>query len=413
MKRIISGLLVLVMGLSVGIVSPKQTDASVFDMALRVYPSIKSIKLCVDKDKDTKKVAYYKFYRATCTRKYVNKHDEIPKKKYKFIKKTHKRKYVDKKTKKGKMYFYYVLGYNKKGKLIGKDVNRDCSYEYMIGKPGKPRVENAYIDDYRSSSKRLYIEVSSDPHKMKAASFIIYRKKEGEKKYKKVKTLKVSNSEKKEWFTSDVFKDTKVKARGIYYYKAKVMSKVGKKKYYSKFSKPIDSWAVNCDPDYKIECLTDAGEDVREAVFKIQNADKGNGPSILGRGYNYVYQATKNSKEYYLSYQFTEYSYDNVNWHTIPMTVNGKEIKYRGRSRMDYGGIELPTDKPLYIKMELSANGEEKLDKIPFGGKTAYKSYLDVYENIETCTSDFRFDGAEGIIDFVTGKGGVHFIGAD
>lgn len=418
MKRLIAILLSLTLGLSIGGFQLKEVDAKVSELSLTVHPSVKNIKLVVAKDADSKKASYFKFYRATCTRKYVNKHYTIPKKKYKFLKKSYGRTYVDNKAKKGKIYFYYVKAFNKKGKLIGKDINRNCSYEYRIGNPGTPRIDNAYVDDYRSTSKKIYIEVSSDPHATAAWSFIVYKKKKGAKKYKKLKTIKVSKSERKEWFTSAVFSDKKVKPKGKYLYKAKVMSKVNGKKYYSKMSKPVEAWAVNCDPNYKVDCLTKAGDDVNEAVIKLENADKGNAPSlILASGYTYEYQKTKNSKSYRLAYEFTDYSYDNKEWKKIPKGDWQSTTTYLGKKYTDMGGVLLD-DKPLYIKIKLSAENEEygiqeKLDQIPFGGKTAYISNLEVYENIRVFESGYNLDGAEGGIDLTTGKGNVHYIGAD
>ncbi|MCR5625343.1 MAG: hypothetical protein K6G11_08935 [Lachnospiraceae bacterium] len=406
MKRIISLIIVIALVLTMlPLTNLKTARAELPALDYTVSPRIKSIKIKIGNYKNmyprVEDAAYYKVFRASPSNKYIKKHTLIPFKKFKRVAKI-KKSFIDKKVKKGKKYFYWLKAYNKKGKLLGKDDFVNQGNYHCIGKPKGASIDMAWDDENNYSAKKLFLELSTDISYVIPNRYYIYRKKVGAKNFKLIKILKNKVNSKNVEYNDGrmIVTDKTVKPGEKYCYKTKSCYKTGKKKYFSKMSKSIKIRAVKYYADYKIKCLTEAGDDVKSFIFKIQNNGKGNGDTKIHPylDYNescYQYQKTKKSKlsTYEIFFVFTKYSYDNKKWHYI-------------KSK----GIKLPDKKPLYIKTELESDYYEK---IPFGGSSAYRSYLEINGIFSYSGASMRYGPASGGIDLKKGSGSVHNTEAD
>ncbi len=415
MKRIISLLLIAVILL--GSISYTKSVKALQSTEFEALPKYSKVKLVMLEYYDFKPF-YYKIYRANVSKKYLKKHSSISHKKYKYIGKTKKIKYTDKSVKSGKTYAYAVKAYNKKNKLIGNYYKDQMSEVVKPGFAGVPKLINSEKYDeygtYYNMANKTCMVVDSDSTKPVPNSIAIYRKAAGQKKFKKIKTIKTKKIRNfNESF--NVVKDSKVKPTKTYYYKVKAITKVGKKRYYSKFSKTVKIKAINYYGQYDIDCLTPKSEDCEEFVFSIKNK-VGNGSTTIyptsSEESFYEYQESKTSTPEYYSYifDFKEYSYDNKTWKTI-----------------DMDGVSLPKSKPLYIKVGLGVNKSNYATNhgldidvirnqhipIPFGGKETFTSQLRLYGEFEYSSSTVSDEKAEGLLNFVSGKGSVHHIGAE
>ena len=148
--------------------------------------------------------------------------------------------FVDKKVKRHHYYEYLIEGYKKSngkyklaystylGEVPGEILSFDC--------PGLSRpdlLNGGTGEDYSNSSKKIYLYVEPRTG-MDPRGVVVYRKDKNETKYKKIKVKKVEKGK-----FSPVYLDTNVKSGMEYRYKVKTYRKVGKKKYYSKASKPV------------------------------------------------------------------------------------------------------------------------------------------------------------------------------
>lgn len=361
MKRIICLILTLVLALSCTTVCDNIVSAKKKKMEMISLPSVKNIKIKITKGK---KVAYYKIYRAVFTEEYVSKLNKsyiqyVPKKKYKFIAKTKKLSFIDKKVKKMKLYRYGVKGFNKKGKCIESFYDRESYVRPLhIGNIETPVLfYDDYNDEYgytKCSSKKLVIYCRNNYGGPCVSSYILYRKEEGEKKFKKL--FEKKNRDKNTCAFEKYITDTKVKANHKYYYKVKLCLKNKKKKYYSKMSNQIMLHAVD-DPYYSTKCMTKSfvwdcnhnPDEQHDFVFMISKTSN-NIPDIIYPSGGHYYSSKHVSG---VGFHYNEYSYNNLEWFPIPEN-----------------GLELTKGKTIYIKCTLSPYTYEgqKLNAVFFEG---------------------------------------------
>ena len=280
-----------------------------------------------------------------------------------------------------KLYRYAVKGFNKKGKCIESFYDRESYVRPLhIGNIETPGLfYDDYTDEYgctECSSKKLKFYSRNSYGGPCATSYILYRKEEGEGKFKKLFEKKIKKSDRKSYYECYIT-DNKVKFNHVYNYKVKFCVKTKKKKYYSKMSNSITLHAVNDKPGYKVECLTgtftwDCKNDPQgkhDFVFKFSDTENNGKTKIYEGGALY----STNNENVWSHYK--EYSFDNVNWYLIPAE-----------------GVELPKDKPLFIKCVLTNVGfeDQKYDSVYFAGDT-YESCLYI---------DVEYDGVKGIAGF-------------
>ncbi len=216
-----------------------------------------------------------------------------------------KKSYKDKKVKNNHYYAYVVNGYKKvngKYKLAYTSYDRD-SYEYCCRGLGIPELLNGGDgENYTNSKNCIYLYHQTicgvDP-----SSVVLYRKAEGESKYKKIsyKTVeKIQN-------LAGTIKDTTVKPGTIYYYKIKTKKKYNGKTYYSKLSIVIRIPAVNVTGKYTVSAIP-VPENPDEIIIGF-TSDEDNGVLTISQS-NWT-DGTEND------IRALEYSYDNVIWESM------------------------------------------------------------------------------------------------
>ena len=363
-KTVLRGSVIMMMFLIIGLafLSPSTVSAKAkrFDVTLK--PSLTSVKVSWPAKKGAVR---YKVYRSEVT---FTEDDPIyPKlqdyKKVAALKGKTKTSWTDKKVKKFTYYAYVVKAFNQKGKQIA------CTYQtddlsYACRGLGRPSLSNGgYGETYTNSRKKLHLYLSEDYYaaSTKNAVAVIYRKAEGEKKYKKIATVRMKNG-----FVE--YMDKKVKTGVTYHYKARLIKKSGGKTYRSKKTNTVELPAVNFRAKYGVKCLTPGGTyngDTLEITLCISKAGKYDGKTLISpvdREWNlYHYIPVKNTEGYQYPFRFTAYSSNNSLWKPIPEK-----------------GIELPAKGNLYLKAELQ-KGEN--DVIRFGGCSKGKeSYIELEE---------------------------------
>lgn len=169
--------------------------------------------------------------------------------------------YTVKKLKQNADYSFKVLGYvKKKGQYI---------LAYNGDESATPGLAPGYWNDYEHEwpYSTTYITINGVAGEgLPFKGYQIYRKKVGDAKYKKIKTIK----SKKSYFK---FKDKSVKKGAIYKYKIRTYGKYKKKKVYSGFSEVLTKTACKMKGSYTIQ-LTEKKEDSFTILVKSR-ADNG------------------------------------------------------------------------------------------------------------------------------------------
>ena len=315
---------------------PKKVEASGFNHY--TYSKLNGIKVAWKKKKGAKK---FRVYRLVKKNNYFDENNYPKRSDFKKYKTTKKRSFLDKKTKKGRYYSYFVDVVNKKGRVIASSWMENC--DMAIRGIDRPSVSNqGYGEDYSNTPHKLYLYISpGDGYTSKKMKYQLFRKAEGDKKFKKIRTAKYPRG----W--SDEYCDKTVTPGKTYIYKVKSFLKKGKKKYTSKYSETCVIPAVEFKATYKVESITKSGiyyGKSMEAVIKFSNGQKYNGKTTFqGRTYyNSIGKAGSFSYEMVL----TAYSEDNKNW-----------IDARNKR------VEIPTNGSVYIKFEIKTTKPEE-DKI-------------------------------------------------
>lgn len=240
MKKIICYL--LTMALMIGMVASVEVapvKAKTIDpppYSIYAAPTMKTVKLSWEKSNNVKKII---IYRADITKKY--KKDRFVKLKKKSFKRIatlsgKTTKMTDKKVKKKRYYAYYFKAVLKKkwdGKKTYCDFDKKWYTKAYVGLE-KPDLSCNGTDEYRTNDKVVYLSVDSE-FGVLPKKYLVYRKGENDKKYKKIKVKYQPNDDEKPYF----YADKNVEANKTYKYKVKAYLKKGKKKYYSKFSKAV------------------------------------------------------------------------------------------------------------------------------------------------------------------------------
>ncbi|MCR4604879.1 MAG: hypothetical protein K5639_02660 [Eubacterium sp.] len=186
----------------------------------------------------------------------------------------------------------------------------------------------AKYDPY-CSPKRIDVEGYVESGGLKPTGVMIYRKAKGEKKYKKIATLKKKSSFK--------YKDKNVTAGDKYYYKVRAYRKVNGKKKYSKYSEVLVRSAVYKEPKYTVEITDRSSESM---TIKI-TSKKNNGityfdinPYALCDDKDEIEDVIPENPAYIESY-----SYDGENYIELEekkeIELKGKETVYLQFSKAD------------------------------------------------------------------------------
>lgn len=160
------------------------------------------------------------------------------------------------------------------------------------------------------SAKKIELDVCVRCTGIKPDGILIYRKKQGEKKYQKTAKLKWSK-------ISDSWADNKVKARETYFYKIRAYKKIGGKMYYGPYSERIEKRAVRMSGQYFLSGDPDDGAPVLHVT-----GNKENGELIFYP--EYCFRAGYRSKaDEKTGYRLNGISRDGKNW----MMEDSKESK--------------------------------------------------------------------------------------
>ena len=215
------------------------------------------------------------------------------------------------KTKKNKSYMYFIegkkYGYDKKPvHVYNGDVNfysgvsPFCFQEYSFA---ESKVSTKKID--------LWIGIANQG--MDADSVQIWRRKEGDKKFSKIKTCKLKK------LKNGIFTDKSVEPLQTYEYKVRGVKKIGKKKYNGPFSEVMTKSAVRMSGAFKVEGSPDGDE----VILKV-TADGSNGDLIISPSYimynGYTSQTDKSS-----FYRINGVSLDGTNWISADALNNAAE----------------------------------------------------------------------------------------
>ena len=245
----------------------------------------------------------------------------------KVLKRTNK-SFTVKKMKKDTQYIFEITGgVRKNGKY--KPQLYDYFWDVYTG------LSRAEWEDYAGSDALCaptYIDLRgySQADGMPIKGFQIYRRKKGEKKYKKIATIN------KKGFP---YRDKKVEKGATYHYKIRSYGTYKKKRIYSPFSSVLTRSAINQKGRFlseKISCTQD------ELVLKLDSALY-NADLTLGAESLYF----RGEEEEEVGLTIKGYSFDNKAWKNIS----------------EDGKITLQGGKAVYLKMT-SSNGGADMTKV-------------------------------------------------
>ena len=345
--------------------------------------------------KQPKGAVKYKIYRADVTKKKIYDAEYPEEKDYKKIKTVKNAgSYVDKKVRQNRYYTYMVKAFDKKGRLVKSTYEPDY-LEFGCAGLGQPEIRNdGYGENNTNGPKKIYLSMNQDDAAASVTNvkYIIYRKKEGSKKYKKLAEVKSNN------FYVD-YKDKTVKPGSTYYYKVKVVKNDGRKTWSSKKSQPVIIPTSNFTAKYKVNFLTPAGvftdRSVLDVKLRLKNASKYNGKTMLLRSeasYSAGQKGASVDNGHMYKIRLTDYSTDNKNWTPIPAK-----------------GVKLPKSGWLYLKGQIINDGSE--EAIWFGGSDPGWAFSNIgQEEIEGLLH--YYGPGLGYTSFglncITGKGGAY-----
>ena len=290
--------------------------------------------------------------------------ENVPKrKKFKVIKKTKKLAFKDKKAKRNVYYTYYVDVIGKKGKLLATSYTNKYFPTFQCKGFDIPEIDNRGTGDgFKNSPSKIYVQPSQGGwgYYPKKKNYVIYRKKKnGNDNYKKINAKLVDKED-------HIYLDNKVEGGEYYLYKCKTYVKKGKKKYYSKFSKPVEVAAVNYDAALSIDVLTPsqtfADRNAAYVDFKVTDVDRNNARVLFFKSENDVYSRHYGCYQEELEdghfinlhdydHNFVQYSKDGITWTDIPRN-----------------GVALPKLGSLYLRMQIYIPEYSKETEIVFAG---------------------------------------------
>ena len=226
-----------------------------------------------------------------------------------------------------KKYNYKIVGLKNKNKIIsvGKiNYKAKLSSIRITPKDEEGHCLSTYISNGRVVMGIVYNEGDRIKGKVE-----LYRKGEGEKKFRKLKSSEYYKEEKLDEDGIYPFVDKSALDDCHYKYKARVYLKQGKKKYYSAFSNTVKYWHVNGVADFKVEKISEGTlNDRKYIVIGVSNNTYPNGNLCVDGGKG-------------LNTEFIEYSYDCKNW----KDMKGKVVKFTNRD--DYIYFKVISDELL------------------------------------------------------------------
>ena len=384
MKKLVSVSLAVIItftmlfSFSINSIDAKTSGKPTF-MLLDVKSEISTLKLKWDK----KKVSYYEIYRAKVTKNIKESDYSLDENVYKKLAKVSasKTSYTDKKVKAKQYYAYVIYGYKTSGGKSTKVYSsylRGMVYEYT-------GLQTPFIDDspmespFNNDANVIYLHVLTStgaaPQK-----YIVYRKAASDKKYTKIKVKSRGKMNDTDVF---VYEDKKVTSNVKYKYKVKGYRKVGKKKYYSKYSSIYSVTPCNSMAQFDVTPITDAGN-TDEIVFKF-TSDKNNGSiDILKNGIDedcsYTFKSSSDGETMRFLADFIGCSDDNSLW-------------------QEKTKVRITPGQTIYLKFKLK-NEEGKTTPITFGAATGEMSELNStsvkYHGPNFGSTNLRIDFVEG-----------------
>ena len=184
---------------------------------------------------------------------------------YKTIKtlKKKQKSYTVKHLKKNRNYSFEIIGYSKKkGKLS------PVIYDYCYGFTGVSEVKwyDYALSDAYCSPERIDLMWSDANNGFKSSGYEIYRRKKGEKSFKKIATITKKST--------TTYKDKKVEAGVAYQYRMRAFGKVKGKKKYSPYTEVMTRSAVYLKGTYSSEVISrDKDKLVMKIDSKLYNGD--------------------------------------------------------------------------------------------------------------------------------------------
>lgn len=266
------------------------------------------------------------------------------------------------------------LGKNKEEDLYVKGVKKKKHGKQVVyfGQirvfTGLPRLDWLDLDwpYYRSPSEINLLLMSDETGGLTPTGYEIYRKKDGTKKYKRIKRIKAKRL--------DSWKDTSVEAGEYYYYKVRSYLKRGKKTYWGKMSETRYMGAINYEGRFKVQM--ESGEDTM--VLKV-TSDLLNGKisAIIDAGEGFP------AKEENVCYTVEKYSDDGENWK--PVTKDGHLFRVKPGESF-WIQLEKKTDAEQYNDYLRDGHsvGGIYMDCVYIGYDEAYM-VINAYSDQATC----------------------------
>lgn len=249
-----------------------------------------------------------------------------------------KKTFIDRKAKKDHYYAYVVKAYKKvkgKNKLAYTSYKRE-DYDYSCRGLAVPDLLNGGDgENYTNSTKSIYLYHQSYTG-VEPTSVILYRKAQGESKYKKIKFTTVEKIRN----LAGTIKDTSVSPGKTYYYIIKTTKKYKGKKYYSKSSKAIRIPVVNVRGKFNVSAIPVSGNP-NEIIVKF-TSDRFNGTLTLSQ--------SKWSGGTDKDIRAIEYSYDNSTWKS--MTGSNAVLEPNKTIYIKFSGDNISERQELYFDEE-------------------------------------------------------------
>ena len=199
-----------------------------------------------------------------------------------------------------KKYNYKIVGFKNKNKKVS--VGK-INYKAKLSSIRiSPKDEQGYCLSTYVSKRRVVIGIIYNEYDRLKGKVELYRKGEGENKFRKLKSSEYYEEERRYEDDRYPFVDKTALGGHHYEYKARLCLKQGKKKYYSAFSNTVKYWHVNGEPHYKVEKIEEGTlNDRKYIVIRVSHNSWENGNLCVDGGKG-------------LNTEFIEYSHDYTNW---------------------------------------------------------------------------------------------------
>ncbi|MCR5835750.1 MAG: hypothetical protein K6G88_04525 [Lachnospiraceae bacterium] len=310
-----------------------ESGAYIEGMCITLDSSLDDISISWDKVDGT---SYYRLYRVDMSKvkkDELGNYEEIDKKLYEKLGDIEENKYVDKDVKPGNNYYYYVEAVsneagNEKVLMYSNCYDSIGGFERCCGltKPeiGAEGYEEGGGGDLSFHDGKQNIMVINFGDGTYPDGYIVYRKAEGEKEFKKIDEISDEESDEEIGY-SDYYCDTKVEYKKKYTYKFKSYKVKNGEKIYSQESDELTLIPTKNGGTYKVS-LEGNSKNGREGFEFSIKSDKDNCDTVFYKNGGYFDKTPL---------IMSKYSTDNKNWKNIP-----KE------------GVVLKEEEKLYFKFE-------------------------------------------------------------